>query len=594
VILVFYWGKIPDVILFVWAGYGLVAATVLWMAAKRFQRQGTESNATQWLKIYAFLVLLQDAPWAMIGPLSYMIENEIYRQLTLFMLAGMTAGAIVTRALIFRIYLISLFSLLTPITLMLLLQRSDLTEGMLALVLVYLMFMLFVAKHYSASINRNIMLWLENERLVGQIKRSHSELEHANHELTREIDYRKGIERELVAAKERSEQANEAKNQFLANVSHELRTPLNGIIGFSELLEDEDQVHIHQCYVSQINKAAHALLHMVNDILDIAAIEAGHVSFHAAPFSLRSEMNDVLAIIRPMATRKTLSLELQIDEKIEDLLRGDANRLRQILSNLLSNAVKYTEQGYVHLTISRLPSESDSEIALRFDVEDSGIGIAATALDTIFDNFVRVENFETRRNEGAGLGLAIVKTLVQKMGGRLYVHSTPGKGSRFSFELVYEHSSALNTKPQAAPPGLTPEQGHSFHVLVVDDNEINRMVLTAFLTKYGIPYQEAKDGYDALKRIRENDFNLVLLDIQMPGISGIDVVARLRAELSTVPTLIAVTAHAFPEQRAAILEAGFSDLLIKPITNEELVKKLTQAYLERQKANVGSKKYMWV
>ncbi len=578
VVLVFYWGKLPDSVLLIWAGYSFFSATLLWMAARRFQRLGRESNAAQWLKIYAYLVLLQDAPWGMIGPLSFMLDNEIYRQLTLFMLAGMTAGAIVTRALLLRIYLISLFSLLAPITIMLALERSEISQAMLALVLIYFMFMLFVAKQYSASIKRNILLWLDNEKLVDEIRRSHSRLENANQELTREIDFRKGIERELVAAKERSEQANEAKNQFLANVSHELRTPLNGIIGFAELLQDEKRHHVHKRFISHINKAAQNLLHMVNDILDISAIESGHLSFHSESFSLRRELDDLLAIFRPMALRKELSLDLQIDDKVTDVLYGDINRLRQILSNLLSNAVKYTEHGSVNLTISLLPSQS-GDVALRFDVKDTGIGVEASALTSIFENFVRVENFETRRNEGAGLGLAIVKTLVQKMDGTLDVHSVPGKGSTFSFELTFERGVEIDKKiTTTKTPELKPEQWRGFHVLVVDDNEINRMVLTAFLTKYEIPYQEAKNGHEALKLIQKNNFNLVLLDIQMPGISGIDVVKRLHAECSSLPILIAVTAHAFPEQREAILEAGFSDLLIKPITNDELLEKLTLAY----------------
>jgi CheY-like chemotaxis protein len=165
------------------------------------------------------------------------------------------------------------------------------------------------------------------------------------------------------------------------------------------------------------------------------------------------------------------------------------------------------------------------------------------------------------------------------MDGTLDVHSVPGKGSVFSFELTFERGVEIDKKiAMTKTPELKPEQWRGFHVLVVDDNEINRMVLTAFLTKYEIPYQEAKNGHEALKLIQKNNFNLVLLDIQMPGISGIDVVKRLHAECSSLPILIAVTAHAFPEQREAILEAGFSDLLIKPITNDELLEKLTLAY----------------
>ncbi|MEJ2693271.1 MAG: ATP-binding protein, partial [Candidatus Thiodiazotropha sp.] len=439
VTLIFYWGMLPATILLTWVGVNCVGATSFFVAVRLFKRYGTENNAVSWLRLYAYLVLFQEAPWGLIGPISFMIESELYRLLTLFMLGGMGAGAIISRAPVFKIYVISLVSLLTPIIITLALQRSTVTDAMLALVVIYLLFMLAVAKSYSATINRNIRLWLDNEQLVTQLRASHAEVEQANRVLTQEIEHRKEVEVELTKAKERSEQASEAKNRFLATVSHELRTPLNGIMGFADLLLEEKLELRQQHYAGQISKAGHALLRIVNDILDITAIEAGHIHLHKEPFSLRTELEDLVSLLRPMAAQKKLLLELHIEEAVGDGFYGDINRLRQIVSNLLSNALKYTEAGWVSLTVTQSHS-STNEAILRFEIEDTGIGIATDALNTIFENFSRLENFETRRNEGAGLGLPIVEALLHKMEGSLFVNSIPGKGSCFSFELPLAQS----------------------------------------------------------------------------------------------------------------------------------------------------------
>ncbi len=579
--LYFYWGKLPANILLPWFGINFICILSFFIAAYLFRRIGTKVSAKNWLLSYNYLVILVDAPWGLIGPMSFMIENETYRMLTLFMLGGMTAGGITTRALVFKTYVLSLFLLLTPIIITLALQRTAIADGMLALVVIYVVFMLVVAKNYSNTHNRNIQLWLDNERLVEQLLKSHSKVEEANQGLTQEIEHRKRIESQLVDAKERSEQANEAKNHFLANVSHELRTPLNGIMGFAELLQSEKLEHEHHGYVTQIDKAARSLLRIVNDILDVTAIEAGHISFYEEPFSLRNELGDVVNIVRPFAERKKLELQMRVGEDVEDRLSGDANRLRQIVGNLLSNALKYTESGRVTLTVSQ-QHRKDGEVIVRFEIEDTGLGIAKEELNKIFENFTRLENFETRRGEGTGLGLAIVKSLVQKMNGRLAVRSTPGIGSCFSFEMPFALSNVIYTKAQPTiSPGLSQEQWREFKVLAVDDNDINRMVMTTFLAKTGIPYVEAANGQQALECIRGEDFDLVLLDIQMPDISGIDVAKRLHEELSSVPLLIAVTAHAFPEQRQAIIDAGFSDFLVKPIDMTDLEQSLIRAYMER-------------
>ncbi len=576
--LYFYWGKIPEHILFVWAGVSFTVTSVFLIAVKLFRRYGNLKNAREWLHIYAYLVLIQDLPWGLTGPMSFLIDEHLYHMLTLFMLAGMAAGAIITRALVFKFYIITLFSLLSPVILTLALQGTVMTDGMLALALIYLVFMLAVAKSYSASVNRNIMLWLDNEKLINDLQLSHDRVAMTNRELSREIDHRKRIEVDLVEAKDRAERANQAKNQFLANVSHELRTPLNGIMGFSDLLLDERLTEKPKHYIHQISKSAKSLLRIVNDILDVTAIEAGHIRLYNEPFSLRIEIEELLEIFKPQAEKKGLYLKLTMQEGLVDGLHGDISRLHQILENLLSNALKYTETGGVNLTVRQMESTGE-DIVLRFDVEDTGIGIDEKAHQVIFDNFTRLETFEMRKSEGTGLGLAIVRSLVQKMDGKLQVQSRPGEGACFRVELNFKRSDMgrpVQTREQ--PDSLNQAAWQTFRVLVVDDNEINRMVLTAFLSRIGVQYAEAGNGRQALELARRSNFNLVLLDIQMPDMSGIEVAARLGTEISKPPVLIAITAHAFSEHRQAIMDTGFSDLLIKPITLNDLKAALTKAH----------------
>jgi signal transduction histidine kinase/CheY-like chemotaxis protein len=579
VMLYFFWGLVPNPTLYIWGSITFSVATWLLISISLFKRYGNESNTEFWYKISAASAVVHDVPLGFIGPLGFMVDNELYQIFVVFMLGGMCAGAITTRGVIFKIYVASMIALLTPIIIVLALHKTDVANGMLALTIMYFLFMLSVARNYSSTMTNNFLLWLDNEKLVGQLTQSHTEVEEANRVLTREIEHRRKVEGELVKARDRSERASEAKNQFLANVSHELRTPLNGIMGFADLLQQEQLDEIQKRYANQIGKSAETLLRIVNDILDITAIEAGHLAFYEDTFSLRAELDNVFSILRPRAESKSLELTLKIDDDVEDNLYGEANRLRQVISNLITNAVKYTDKGHISVHVSR-HGMKDDQVRLNFAVEDTGTGIPDEALSTIFDNFTRVEGFETRTNEGVGLGLAIVKTLVQRMGGTLNVQSSVGVGSCFSCEIPFVISvKTAKVEEEVETPSLTPAQWQALQVLVVDDNDVNRMVLAAFLSKAGIPFTEADSGSAALERIREGGVDLVLLDIQMPGMSGFDVVQRLHEEQVKLPVLIAVTAHAFPEQRQAILDAGFVDFLIKPVSEPALLKTLTRVYM---------------
>jgi len=573
----FFWGKLPSHYLIIWVVANVVAIGALVHAIWQYRNtQDASCESRRWINRYTYLVLLQDVAWGMIGPLSFLIDNEIYRVLTLFMLGGMSAGSIVTRGVVFKAYTVCVLGLLTPIIITLSLQGDTLSEGMFFLTLIYLFFMLSVARNYSNNIKHNILLWVDNEKLVSELKQSKAEVEDANRVLLSEIEQRKRVESELVNARDVAQRANASKNQFLANVSHELRTPLNGIIGFTSILEKEHLAEEQQRYVAQIGKSAGSLLRIVNDILDITSIEAGQLKLYEEGFSLQTEMGEVLAILKPMAQRKSLELSYTIDKGVVDWLHGDPNRLRQIVSNLLSNALKYTEKGSVTLHISHLGNREGKEW-IRFAVEDTGIGIDQQELNKLFDYFTRVERFETRHNEGVGLGLAIVKNLVQQMGGMIHVDSRPDEGSCFTVELPFAKGMVMPDYPYRKVEDVMPQTSlYGLKVLVVDDNDVNRLVLSTFLSKNSVNYDQAKSGTEALELIRERDYDVVLLDIQMPDISGIDVAKEVMGMSKDIPTLVAVTAHAFPEQRETIIKAGFSDFLLKPISEVGLITLLSR------------------
>ncbi|MGM0593431.1 MAG: ATP-binding protein [Pseudomonadota bacterium] len=576
----FFWGLLPASLLLPWFAINFLLSLLLLFVSQLFKRRALPQSSGRWILAYSYLALLQDGCWGAIGPMSFLLDDPLYHLLTLFMLAGISAGALTSRAVVFKTYAVSILALLTPTIIALALQGTPLHEGMLLLTVVYLLFMLSAARSYTRNIARSILLWMDNEKLVEELRQSRDQLERSNRELTAEIEQRELVEQDLKQSRARAERASAAKNHFLANVSHELRTPLNGIIGFTSILEKEALAATPRGYVGQIGKSAGTLLRLVNDILDITAIEAGQLKLHPAPFSLHTEVGEVVAILRPVAERKGLTLQWEHAEPVADTLIGDANRLRQVLSNLLSNAIKYTDEGEVVLRVSEAAVEGEAA-RIRFAVSDTGVGIPKGARATLFDNFTRVEGFETRQSEGVGLGLSIVKNLLQQMGGTVRVQSEPGRGSCFTVELPFDQDLTAPVVPSKPAVRPDPRPLQRLRVLVVDDNDINRLVLTSFLKHSGIEYSEAASGAGALAQINANDFDLVLLDIQMPEVSGIEVAQTVMAMDGEIPALIAVTAHAFPEQRQEIIHAGFSDLLIKPIAEDDLLAALERLVAAR-------------
>lgn len=410
--------------------------------------------------------------------------------------------------------------------------------------------------------------------------------------VARDITAQKQIERELTEAKEFAELASaaaeeaktkaqsaqqlaenavKAKQQFLSNMSHEIRTPMNAIIGFTKVALKTNLSAKQKEYLNAIKISGDAMIVLINDILDLAKVDAGKMTFEAIPFKMSMSVHAMLHIFETKIQEKNLQLLKEYDEHIPEILIGDPVRLHQIIMNLISNAVKFTNTGQITVSV-RLLEESKESASIRFAVRDTGIGIPAEKVEHVFENFQQASSSTSRLYGGTGLGLAIVKQLVEGQGGKIHVSSTIDVGSEFSFTLSYRKTN-VDTKDDDILP-VTENTLKNVKVLVVEDIPLNQLLMKTLLDDFGFECELAANGKIAIEKLKQQVYSVILMDLQMPEMNGFEATEYIRNKLQVDTPIIALTADVTTADLAKCRAVGMNDYIAKPVDERLLFSKI--------------------
>lgn len=380
---------------------------------------------------------------------------------------------------------------------------------------------------------------------------------------------------QLESAQKSAEAANEAKSRFLANMSHEIRTPLNGILGFLELLQLTFLDETQKKYLNEVRNSSELLLYIINDILDFSKIEAGYLEIDSHEFDLLETINSALAVIRPKAEKKGIRIERIIDPETPVKVVGDSSRLLQILNNLLGNAVKFTERGFVRLTV-KCGDVREGLQQIEFIVEDSGVGLQGIDEEILFNAFSQADSSVTRKYGGTGLGLAISRELVQMMGGSIRIQKGIDAGATFIFSIRLPvasdqqsgHASSYNIESMFSVSPM--------RILLAEDNEINAKLVEIILNQMGLRCDVVNDGKSAVEKCMEEEYDLILMDCQMPGMDGYQATRDIRSLKGPASTvyILAMTANAMAGDKNRCHTAGMNDYISKPIIMKDFIEKI--------------------
>jgi PAS domain S-box-containing protein len=407
-----------------------------------------------------------------------------------------------------------------------------------------------------------------------------------------DISVLKKTETELIQASRNADAANRAKSLFLSNMSHEIRTPLSGIMGLTDLLLLEKPREMQKKYLSLVKDSAETLLKILNDVLDLSKIEAGKMDFKGENFSLSRLIDKTLEPYIIQTVKSDISIEHSIGTEVPEKIIGDPYRLRQVLDNLLSNAVKYTEKGIITVSIDlKQQMKGISRVCLLFTVSDTGIGIGRDHFERLFDDFSQVDSSYSKRYEGTGLGLAICKKLVELMDGEIWLESEKGKGTTFFFTACFDTERRRKERPRAVVHAADLPPVKPVRILVAEDDRVNSLVITRLLEKQGHAVLLVPNGMEILPALERDSFDLIIMDIQMPEIDGLEAAELIRGHsnpaINMLP-IVACTAYTQEKDIEAIYKAGMNGYIAKPITPVDLKLNLNKLMGNREDTNDGS------
>ncbi len=557
----------PSLSLWAWLGVMLgIAGYRLWLAAsfKRLQGRPATEVPPSWGLNYIVGTTLTGLGWGLsawvfptfrtAGPLGIV---------HVLVLAGLVTGSSRLLLPMRKGSIAYLLAIMAPLAIRFAANGTMVGAALGVCVCIFIAYMWSAMLHGHEMLSNALVLRFEHEQLANAL--SAKNLEHESREV------------ELREAREKAESASRAKGEFLATISHEIRTPMNGVLGMLRVVRDTQLSTDQRSYLKTASDSAEALLLLLNDVLDFSKIEAGRLELEHAPFAPSVAVKAVSDLMVGRARDKGLQFDLDLKENVPGAIIGDATRIRQILVNLIGNAIKFTERGRVTLTVDCVDRKPDRAM-MHFTITDTGIGIDSAALERLFKPFTQADTSMSRRYGGTGLGLAISMRLSQAMGGTLQVQSTVNKGTTFRLILPCRlPDAAAAPRLQEAPRFVTPTL--KGRVLVVEDDSVNQQVIDLFLKKMNLTPTFAGDGEAAIQSATTEQYDIVLMDCQLPGIDGMEATRRIRQKMGDKPlTIVALTANASTHVREACLAAGMDDFLSKPV-RFELLAGLLQRHL---------------